>query len=82
MHHLNPLETTETNSRRGMGNSGTNETRHEEKARKAASGSGKPEKERQKETEATADRPWRRKRTKQTEPGYEVPDLARGLKGT
>ena len=77
MHRMNPLETTETNSRRGNENSETNETRNEGKARTAASGAAaeKNKTRKQKETEATADRPWRKKGTKQTELGSKVADF-------
>ena len=47
----------------------------ERKARTAANGAEKTETRKQKETEAKADRPWRKKRTKQTGSGYKVADL-------
>ena len=72
---MDPLEITETDSRKGSEIPKTNEKRDERKARTAANGAEKTETRKQKETEAKADRPWRKKRTKQTGSGYKVADL-------
>ena len=53
---MDPLEITETDSRKGSEIPKTNEKRDERKARTAANGAEKTETRKQKETEAKADR--------------------------